>query len=252
MHVKHGLLLSRTTLTGSRKTKVNCAVTFIKAWQMQWLPMLILTGISWAQDSFSPLHLLAALTKQLCQDALAITHYYGGGDFFITMTANPAWPEIQEALFQGQTASDRPDLVVHIFRAKLKSLIKDIINGELGATNAYLYTIEFQKCGLPHAHIIVFLKPQAKLCSPVDIDSLMSSEFPEDNPELLELVKKFMVHGPCSDQNHNAPCMVNGKCSKVFPKQFREETSITEDSYACIRHCNTGRTIEVGRKQVDN
>jgi hypothetical protein len=33
--------------------------------------------------------------QQLCQDALAINRYYGGGDLFITMTANPAWPEIQ-------------------------------------------------------------------------------------------------------------------------------------------------------------
>jgi hypothetical protein len=190
--------------------------------------------------------------QQLCQDALAINRYYGGGDLFITMTANPAWPEIQDALFQGQSASDRPDLVVCVFRAKLRSLIKEINEGVLGAANAYLYTIEFQKCGLPHAHIIVFLQSQAKLHSPENIDSLMSSEFPEDNPELLELIKKFMVHGPCGDQNHNAPCMVNGKCSKGFPKQFKEETSITEDSYACTRRCNTGRTVEVGRKQVDN
>ena len=81
---------------------------------------------------------------------------------------------------------------------------------------------------------------------------MMSSEFPEDNPELMELIKKFMVHGPCSEQNRNSPCMVNGKCSKGFPKQFREETSITEDSYACTRHRDTGRTVEVGRRQADN
>ncbi len=36
--------------------------------------------------------------QQLCQDALAINRYFGGGDLFITMTANPAWPEITDAL----------------------------------------------------------------------------------------------------------------------------------------------------------
>ena len=190
--------------------------------------------------------------QQLCQDALAINRYYGGGDLFITMTANSGWPEIKAALFPGQTASDHPDLVVRVFRAKLRSLIKDITSGVLGHTNAHLYTIEFQKRGLPHAHIIVFLKPEAKLRSPEDIDSLMSSEFPEDSPELLELVKKFMVHGPCSELDRNAPCMVNGKCSKGFPKQFRQETTITEDSYACTRRCDTGRSVQVGRKQADN
>jgi Helitron helicase-like domain at N-terminus len=32
--------------------------------------------------------------QQHCQDALAINHYFGGGDLFITMTANPSWPKI--------------------------------------------------------------------------------------------------------------------------------------------------------------
>jgi hypothetical protein len=190
--------------------------------------------------------------QQLCQDALAINCYFGGGDLFITITANPAWPEIQSALFPGQTASDCPDLVVHVFKAKLNSLIHDIKEGVLGDHNAYLYTIEFQKHGLPHACLIVFLKPQFKLCSLEDVNSLMSSEFPEDNPELLELIKKFMVHGPCGDQNPNTPCMVNGKCSKGFPKCFREGTSVSEDSYACTRHRDTGQSLEVRGKQVDN
>ena len=81
--------------------------------------------------------------QQLCQDALSINSYNGGGDLFITMTANSGWPEIKAALFPGQTASDRPDLVVCVFRAKLRSLIKHITFGVLGHTNAHLYTIEF-------------------------------------------------------------------------------------------------------------
>ena len=57
--------------------------------------------------------------QQHCQDALAINCYFGGGDLFITMTANPNWPEIQNALLYNQTASDHPDLVVWVFYAKL-------------------------------------------------------------------------------------------------------------------------------------
>jgi Helitron helicase-like domain at N-terminus len=52
--------------------------------------------------------------QQHCQDTLAINRYFGGGDLFITMTANPTWPEIQSALLYDQTASDRPDLVVRL------------------------------------------------------------------------------------------------------------------------------------------
>ena len=190
--------------------------------------------------------------QQHCQDALAINHYFGGGDLFITMTANPAWPEISAALLPHQKPSDRPDLEVRVFHAKLQALIKDIQNGVLGEVAAHLYTIEFQKRGLPHAHIIVFLKPHAKLQTPEDIDSLMSSEFPTDNNTLLELIKSYMVHTPCGTQNPNVPCMVNGTCSKGFPKPFRVETSVTDDSYARTRRRNTGQTFEVRHNQVDN
>src|SRR6266850_1417228 len=190
--------------------------------------------------------------QQHSQDALAINRYFGGGDLFITMTANPAWPEITSALMYDQKAPDCPDLVVQVFQAKLQSLLKDIVRGVLGQVAAYLYTIEFQKRGLPHAHIIVFLKPHAKLRTPEDIDSLMSSEFPTDNDELLRLIKKFMVHTPCGNQNPSAPCMVNGSCSKSFPKAFRAETTVTEDSYACTRCRDTGQIFEVQRREVNN
>ena len=80
-------------------------------------------------------------------------------------------------------------------------MIKDIHAGIFGKAIAYLFTIEFQKRGLPHMHCIIFLDEQSKLRTPEQIDSLLSSEFPEDNPELLELVKKLMVHKPCGAEN---------------------------------------------------
>jgi hypothetical protein len=61
--------------------------------------------------------------QQHLQDALAINRYYGGGDLFVTMTANPEWPEIRAALLLDQHPSDRPDLTVRVFHAKLQSLI---------------------------------------------------------------------------------------------------------------------------------
>jgi hypothetical protein len=56
--------------------------------------------------------------QQHLQNALAINRYYGGGDLFITMTANPDWPEIRAALLPHQQPSDRPDLTVRVFYAK--------------------------------------------------------------------------------------------------------------------------------------
>ena len=190
--------------------------------------------------------------QQHCQDALAINRYFGGGDLFVTMTANPKWPEISDNLLYGQTTSDRPDLVVRVFHAKLRSLIDDIKDGVFGDMAGYLYTIEFQKRGLPHAHIIIFLKPHAKLRTPDQIDSLMSSEFPCFDDQLLALIQQFMVHTPCNRRNSKAPCLVNGTCSKGFPKPFRESTSVSEDSYACTRRSDTGQTYTVKGHQVDN
>jgi hypothetical protein len=40
------------------------------------------------------------------QDAMSIAQYLGEPQLFVTMTANPKWPEIQAALLPGQTYSD--------------------------------------------------------------------------------------------------------------------------------------------------
>ena len=43
------------------------------------------------------------------QDGMAICRKYHKPDFFITVTCNPNWPEIQSELLKGQTPQDRPD-----------------------------------------------------------------------------------------------------------------------------------------------
>jgi hypothetical protein len=69
----------------------------------------------------------------MTQKGVQIRTPLGGGDLFITITANIRWPEIQAALLSGQAPSDRPDLVVRVIFSKLKALIKDIRSGALGA-----------------------------------------------------------------------------------------------------------------------
>jgi hypothetical protein len=160
---------------------------------------------------------------QNCQDALAINCHFHGADLFITLTANPNCPEVTWELLPGQTASDRPDLVVCVFHAKVTQLLNDLQqHGVMGRMVVRVWTIEFQKRGLPHMHLILFLAPEHKLRTPEDVDSLISAEFPDEHeqPELYELVKKFMVHNPCGTQNPQSPCMDGNKCSKSFPKHF--------------------------------
>ena len=75
---------------------------------------------------------------QHCQDALAINRYFHGADLFLTMTADPNWPEIKESLLPGQTSADRPDLVVRVFNAKVMEMKEDLFTrGHLGKTVQY-------------------------------------------------------------------------------------------------------------------
>ncbi|PKY39565.1 hypothetical protein RhiirA4_308615, partial [Rhizophagus irregularis] len=79
-------------------------------------------------------------------------------------TCNPKWPEITRELLPQQNAADRPDLTARVFHIKLRELLKDLCEKHwLGKVIAYVYVIEFQKRGLPHAHILLILNPEDKL-----------------------------------------------------------------------------------------
>ena len=92
------------------------------------------------------------------QNGMAICRKYHKPDFFITMTCNPNWPEIKQELLECQKPQDRPDIVARVFKLKLDQLMNDLVHGGvLGKVVAYMYVIEFQKRGLPHAHILLIL-----------------------------------------------------------------------------------------------
>jgi len=103
--------------------------------------------------------------------------------------------------------------------------------------------------------MIIFFHPDSKLKTPEDVDSLISAEFPDKATELelFDLVKKYMVHTPCTG-NPNSPCIKdpNAGCSKSFPKPFREQTTINEDSYSVLRCRDTGTQYEHSCHMVDN
>jgi hypothetical protein len=117
----------------------------------------------------------------------------------------------------GQQLQDRPDLVTQVFKIKLKELINDIHkNHILGRTIARIYVVEFQKRGLPHAHILIFFTEGCKPHTVEDVDRMISAELPnsETNKLAHETVTRCMMHGPCGAAFPNAPCMEEGKCKK--------------------------------------
>lgn len=203
------------------------------------------------------------------QDGMAILRKYGKPDLFITMTCNPKWPEIQQNLMPGQTAHDRPDIVARLFKLKKDQMMRDLINGQiLGKVDAFLWTVEFQKRGLPHCHILLIMADHSQLITPEFVDNVISAEIPPSPAEssneemrkarqsLEDIVLQNMVHGPCGAANPNSPCMENGKCSKGFPKEFVKETFVDpERNYATYKRrspSDGGRTVLHNGKEINN
>lgn len=127
-------------------------------------------------------------------------------------------------------------------------------DGIFGQCVAYIYTVEFQKRGLPHCHYLFTLASPYKLLTADAIDSVISTAWPDPtvDSELFNLVKRHMVHGPCGLLNPNAPCMVNGKCSKGYPKQFQSQTTIDNHAYPRYNRPDDGKSYEVGGHMLDN
>jgi hypothetical protein len=189
------------------------------------------------------------------QDAMAICRWAGCPDAFVTFTCNPQWLEIRRALLLGQQPHDRPDLVTRMFKIKLKELINDIHkNHILGRTIVGIYVIEFQKRGLPHAHILIFFTEDCKPHTVEDVDRMISAELPnlETNKLAHETVARCIMHGPCGAAFPNAPCMEEGKCKKQYPRKFQSETVMDVNGYPIYRRRNTGNTIVVHGIELDN
>ena len=125
--------------------------------------------------------------------------------------------------FPPGTTNDIPNITVRLFEAKFKEFLKDIIENEIfGKVLAYVYSIEFQKRGNPHAHLILTLHPKDKMKTSDHIDKHISAEIPLDNEELKKLVIKHMLHGPHTGES---PCVkkvqiVLRKIVKIKNKKF--------------------------------
>ncbi len=165
------------------------------------------------------------------QDAMAICRWAGCLDAFVTFTCNPQWLEIKRALLLEQQLQDRPDLVTRVFKIKLKELINDIHKKNiLGRTIAGIYVVEFQKRGLPHAHMFI------EDCKPhmaEDVDCMISAKLPDSETNKLahETVARCMMHGPCGVAFPNASCMEEGKCKKQYPRKFQSEIVTDVNGY---------------------
>ncbi|XP_071689066.1 uncharacterized protein [Rutidosis leptorrhynchoides] len=190
-------------------------------------------------------------------DALAICRVFGNLQFFVTFTCNVKWPEIARYLqpFPLLTASDRADIVARVFHFKVKQFVAFLKDGNpLGDFRGVLYTIEFQKRGLPHCHTLLWLYSSAS--SPISeiIDDYISAELPDPRTNLAgyAVVSATTMHGSCGIPNLRAPCMEGPTCTKNFPKKYNDKTFFDVDGRAHYRRRNTGVYTTRSGVHLDN
>lgn len=192
--------------------------------------------------------------RQLYQDSMALVRHFGKPSLFITLKANPKWAEIQDELFPGQTAADRPDLVARVFHLKLRDLLDHIKNKEVfGPWLGWVWTIEYQKRGLPHVHLLLFLNTDVQFLTAAHIDRFTSAKIPTEEDvigqQLRSIIQNTMVHTQCAGGNGHALCMkvLNPvdvtTCHKGYSPNFQAETIIPENGYPLYWRRNTGRSF---------
>nr|XP_043615266.1 uncharacterized protein LOC122587219 [Erigeron canadensis] len=190
-------------------------------------------------------------------DAMALVQEDGKPDIFLTFTCNPSWTEITEEPLPRQTAQDRPGLVARVFRAKLEDLKKQLLEKHVrGQIGAYVYVIEFQKRGLPHAHFLLIMTSTHKITTLDQYNKFVCAEIPDPSryPEMHERVVQHMLHGPCGHLNTKSPCMQGEPkaCRFHYPRQFTEHTVQGEDSYPVYQRRKNGIKVKKGKHEYDN
>ncbi|XP_035540203.1 uncharacterized protein LOC109004666 [Juglans regia] len=189
-------------------------------------------------------------------EAMALVQRYGKPDIFLTMTCNPNWQEISNELRLHEESQNRPDLVARVFRAKLEELKDRLFKQQIfGKVSAYVYVIEHQKRGLPHAHFLIILQRDWKLYAPESFDDIVSAEIPDKNTNLHlhNAVVKHMIHGPCGVLNPTNVCMKkNGYCKSHYPKNFASSTTVGNDCFPIYRRSDNGITVKVRGHNLDN
>nr|XP_012145739.1 PREDICTED: uncharacterized protein LOC105663125 [Megachile rotundata] len=171
-------------------------------------------------------------------DMLAISMQLGAVTFFVTFTANPAWPEIENSINPGNKRDLKPDIGNRVFHSK-QQRFKDLVTKEafFGPCRYYGYSVEMQKRQIPHSRWIIAVEPPYNSRDPEYIDRFISAEIPD--PELYNIICKNYLH-LCTEI-----CSPDGglTCKKNFPKAFQEHTQVQLNGYPLYRRRDNGRHV---------
>ena len=136
--------------------------------------------------------------------------------------------------------------MLRVFRIKLLAFLEDLRSGHVfgGGHAVYIMTVvEFQKRGLPHAHIALRIAGAQPL-TPAEIDSFVSAELPDVSccrndatrctcraHRLRRFVEREMIHA------HYPQCFQDGHawCSKRYPHPVTPITYIDARGFVHYR-----------------
>ncbi|XP_074346354.1 uncharacterized protein LOC141685131 [Apium graveolens] len=207
--------------------------------------------------------------NQYFKDAMAICRTLGHPSLFLTMTTNTKWPQIQKMLkfLPGVDVVDAPDVVARVFKMKVDQLLDQIKNKNcfgrcIGGFIYYfhqfhitvMHVIEFQKRGLPHAHMLIWLHPNDHPKTTEQIDKMVFAEIsdPSIDPVGYEAVKNFMIHEPYGTDCVKSPCMVKGRCIKHFLKRYNSHTYFDDCDFPIYKRRKTRITVKKKGIDLDN
>ncbi|XP_074352823.1 uncharacterized protein LOC141691974 [Apium graveolens] len=195
--------------------------------------------------------------QQNFQDALAVCRHIGHPDIFFTMTMNPLWDEVIKMmkLLPHCQPQNSPDVMARVFRLKLDQLIDDIKKENyFGTCLGVMYIVEFQKRGLPHVHMLIWLDAASKLNLQANVDKFISAKIPD--PEIDHVgyaaVNTFMVHGPCGKEFPKSPYMKQHKCTRHFPKKYCNSKTFDQSGFPIYKRRQTNIIVSKGKANLDN
>nr|GEZ53531.1 DNA helicase [Tanacetum cinerariifolium] len=191
-------------------------------------------------------------------DALSIFRVHENPTYFIKFTCNVKWIEITDNIvdFLGVTTADKADIVDRIFEMKIHQFVKYLRDSKpFGKIIAIVYTVEFQKRGLPHWHTLVWIDEASRTQNQEEIDNYISVELPSEkvDPEGHRVIAEFMIHGPCGEICPIAACMKNSsRCTKHFLKEYCHNTYIYAVGFVRYRIRDTRITTTKYNIKLDN
>ena len=187
-----------------------------------------------------------AWASEQVSDALSLCREYGSPTLFVTITTNPKWPEIEARLRPGQSASDIPFIVARVFNSRLSEALR-FIRKHFGKVVYEIRVIEWQKRGLPHAHIVFKIDPQPPFGA---IESLVRATIPSEteNSRLRAAVLRHNIHSQDHLTRTVSRCNKDGVCCFGFPHRIQDRSTIdahgrisykrlTEDDRWVVPYC---------------